>query len=141
MLQVGRVVSAHKGMLEVCFDRPEACQHCGACEGGKHHATVKFPGNAPVGSQIAVDMPERKVLRASFLAYVIPLVMLIAGLALGMVLFEKEAYSALLGLGMMAASYFILKGIEKMVRGRPGWLPQIVAVYEEGEKNNGNEAE
>lgn len=141
MLQVGKVIASKKGILEVCFERPEACKHCGACQGSGHHATVKIPGEAKVGSMITVDMPEGNVLRASVLAYVIPLAMLIAGLFLGMILFEKEAFGALLGLGMMAASYLVLKAIDKKVKGRPGWQPEIIAVYEEGDKNHGNEAE
>jgi len=141
MLQVGRVIGAEKGFLEICFDRPEACQHCGGCGGSKHHATVKIPGSAPIGSQIAVEMPERKILRASFLAYVVPLAMLLLGIALGMLIFDQEPLWAACGFALMAASYLVLKAIEKTVGNRPGWRPEIIAVYEEGEKNHGTEAE
>ena len=76
MLRTGRVVSARDGELEVCFERPEACAHCGACAGQPHESLVRIPGDAPVGRWIDVDMPEGQVLKASLLAYVIPLVML-----------------------------------------------------------------
>ena len=29
MLRSGKVVAAENGVLEVCFERPEACAHCG----------------------------------------------------------------------------------------------------------------
>ena len=141
MLHVGRVVNCRNGNVEVCFERPEACKHCGACEGGKHFNVVSFPGEAPVGSMIAVEMSEKKVLRASVLAYVIPLCMLLGGIALGMALFDQEALWAVSGLVLMAASYLVLRIIDKNVKGRPGWQPEIVAVYEEGEMKNGTEAE
>ena len=84
MIRTGRVVAEKDGQIEVCFERPEACAKCGACGGGKHISQVKIPGSAPVGSMVAVDMPEGQVLKASAVAYVIPLLLLLAGIALGM---------------------------------------------------------
>jgi len=141
MLQVGKVIGARKGLLEICFERPEACQHCGACGGSKQLSAVKIPGDAPIGSTVAVEMPEVGVLRASLLAYVIPLCMLLAGVALGALLFQQEALAAVCGLGLMGASYLVLKAIDRKIKGRPGWQPKIVAVYKEGEMKHGTEAE
>jgi len=132
MLRTGKVVSAKNGELQVCFERPEACQHCRAC-GEMHESLVTIPGNAPVGSRIDVDMPEKQVLKASFLAYVIPLLMLLAGLALGELLFQTETWAALLGILCMGASWFVLRLIDRRMRARAGWHPQIVAVHPEEE--------
>ena len=77
MLRSGKVVAAENGVLEVCFERPEACAHCGQCGGQKEETFVKIPGSAPVGRWIDVDMPEGQVLKASMLAYVMPLLMLL----------------------------------------------------------------
>ena len=90
MLRSGKVVAAENGVLEVCFERPEACAHCGQCAGQKKETLVKVPGDAPVGRWIDVDMPEGQVLKASMLAYVMPLLMLLGGLALGSVIFEND---------------------------------------------------
>lgn len=132
MLRTGKVVSAKNGELQVCFERPEACQHCQVC-GEMHESLVTIPGNAPVGSRIDVDMPEKQVLKASFLAYVIPLLMLLAGLALGELLFQTETWAALLGILCMGASWFVLRLIDRRMRARAGWHPQIVAVHPEEE--------
>ena len=117
MLRSGKVVAAENGVLEVCFERPEACAHCGQCGGQKEETFVKIPGSAPVGRWIDVDMPEGQVLKASMLAYVMPLLMLLGGLALGSVLFEKEIFWALTGVVCMGISWVILRLIENLALG------------------------
>ena len=130
MLRTGKVVAQKNGMLEVCFERPEACAHCQAC-GEAHESLVTIPGDAPVGSRIDVDMPEKQVLKASAIAYVIPLLMLLAGLALGTALFHQEAAAAILGLGGMGLGFLALRFIDRHMRHRDLWQPRIVAVHEE----------
>ena len=133
MLRTGKVVAASGGELEVCFERPEACARCGACGGQKEETLVKIPGSVPVGRWIDVDMPEVQVLKASALAYVLPLLMLLGGLALGSVLFSQEALWAVTGIACMGVSWLLLRLMEKRLRRRDTWQPKIVAVHEEGE--------
>ena len=133
MLRTGKVVAASGGELEVCFERPEACAHCGACGGQKEKTLVKLSGDVPVGRWIDVDMPEGQVLKASMLAYVMPLLMLLGGLALGSVLFEKEIFWALTGVVCMGASWLILRLIEKRMKQKSVWQPKVVNIYGEDE--------
>ena len=124
MLRSGKVVAGENGVLEVCFERPEACAHCGACGGQKEETLVKIPGNVPVGRWIDVNMPEGQVLKASVLAYVMPLLMLLGGLALGSALFKNEALCALTGIVCMGLSWLILRGLPvPMVRGLSAAFP------------------
>ena len=133
MLRSGKVVAAENGVLEVCFERPEACAHCGQCGGQKAETFVKIPGSVPVGRWIDVDMPEGQVLKASMLAYVMPLLMLLGGLALGSVMFEKEIFWALNGVVCMGVSWLILRLIEKRMKQKSVWQPRVVNVYSEDE--------
>ena len=132
MLRSGKVVAAENGVLEVCFERPEACAHCGQCAGQKKETLVKVPGDAPVGRWIDVDMPEGQVLKASMLAYVMPLLMLLGGLALGSVIFENDLLKALTGIVCMGLSWLVLRLIDKNMRHRDRWQPKIVNVHDEG---------
>ncbi|MBR0226921.1 MAG: SoxR reducing system RseC family protein [Clostridia bacterium] len=134
MLRTGKVVAANGGELEVCFERPEACAHCGQCGGQKEKTLVKLPGDVPVGRWIDVDMPEGQVLKASVLAYVLPLVMLLGGLALGSLLFAQEALWAVTGILCMGLAWLILRLIEKRMKKKDVWQPQIVNVYGDGEE-------
>ena len=121
MLRTGKVVAANGGELEVCFERPEACAHCGQCGGQKEKTLVKLPGDVPVGRWIDVDMPEGQVLKASVLAYVLPLVMLLGGLALGSLLFAQEALWAVTGILCMGLAWLILRLIEKRMKKKDVW--------------------
>ena len=131
MLRTGKVVSSANGEMEVCFERPEACAHCGACGGQKQETLVKIPGSVPAGRWIDVDMPEGQVLKASMLAYVLPLVMLLGGIALGSVLFTREIWWAATGILCMGLSWLILRFFEKHLRRRDIWQPKVVSVHEE----------
>ena len=133
MLRSGKVAAAENGVLEICFERPEACAHCGQCGGQKAETLVKIPGDAPVGRWVDVDMPEGQVLKASLLAYVMPLLMLLGGIALGSALFEKEILWAATGLVCMGVSWFILRLIERYMKKKSRWQPKVVNVYGEGE--------
>ena len=134
MLRTGRVVSAKNGELEVCFQRPEACAHCTAACGGQAHETlVTIPGDAPVGRWIDVDMPEGQVLKASALAYVLPLILLLLGLWIGSLIFAQEALWAVTGIACMLLSWFVLRLLDRRMRRRGPWQPKIVAVHEEGD--------
>ena len=64
-------------MLQVTFCRPDACQSCGACEGGKKQTTIWVKGEAKVGDIAVVDMPDKTVIRASLIAYGLPLILLL----------------------------------------------------------------
>ena len=133
MLRSGKVVAAENGVLEVCFERPEACAHCGQCGGQKAETFVKIPGSAPVGRWIDVDMPEGQVLKASMLAYVMPLLMLLGGLALGSVIFENDLLKALPGIMCMGVSWLTLRWVEKRMKAKSVWQPRVVNVYGEDE--------
>ena len=134
MLRTGKVVSAQGGQLEICFDRPEACAHCGACGGEGHHTLVKLPGDAPIGSWVDVEMPDHKVLKASALAYVMPLIMLLLGIWAGSKLFAQEALWAVSGLVFMGLSWLLLRAIDQKMRRRADWQPRILAVHIDQEK-------
>lgn len=134
MIRTGRVVNALDGQIEVCFNRPEACDHCGGCTGQKHKTLVTLQGDAPLGSMVDVEMPARQVFKASILAYVIPMVLLFAGLLAGMWLFKSEMPAALMGLACMALSWGILHLTERKLQRKKNWQPRIVSVHKEGEE-------
>lgn len=139
MIRTGRVVDGNDGLLKVCFNRPEACDHCSGCAGQKHETLVTLKGDAPLGSTVDVQMPAKQVFKASLLAYVVPMVLLFLGLWLGMHLLKSEVIAALLGIGCMGLSYGILRLIEAKLQKKNNWQPYIVAVHEEGETNHGTD--
>lgn len=141
MRRKGRVVAAKPGCVSVCFQRPEACHHCGGCAGQKQETLVWVPGDAKIGSVVEVEMPDGQVVKASLIAYALPLLLLLAGLFAGIRVFQSEAAGAALGIGLMGLSYGLLRLAEKQMRKKRQWQPRITAVHEEGETSDGTEAD
>ena len=136
MRKTGTVISVQDDMIEVRFERPEACAKCGACgEGRKTCTTLKLRAQAQVGDEVVVELPEGRVAQASLLAYTVPLVFFVAGLlaaapvrsALGLTV-PQDLLAVILGLLGLGLSLLILRAVEPRIRRRSGWRPQVVSV-------------
>lgn len=129
MIRVGTVVQAQGENLQVCFNRLEACDSCGMCDAGKRDTVVTLQGKAQVGDTVEVEMPDAKVLKTSAMAYLIPLVGLIAGLWLGSLLFaDKELQVLGIGVIGLAAGLLLVKLLDITLGKKAAWQPKIIAV-------------
>ncbi len=135
MLRTGTVQACEGGELVVQFERPEACKECGACGGTRHGHQVRLKGEGAVGDLVTVEMPESRVVFASALAYALPLVFLLAGLLIGASVAKRgtsnvsnDLLAALGALGGLAISMPILWLVDRTIREKKHWTPQIVAI-------------
>ncbi len=127
MEKTGVVTEIKNGLLTIQFDRPEACQHCQACDGSKHKATIQIPGEAQVGDAVTVSMPDGQVAKASLLAYALPLAGLILGLVIGYLLGGDIA--AVLGAAVgLAVCFLILKLLDGRLQKDERWTPRLISV-------------
>ena len=134
MRQPGEITKVQNGMMEVTFCRPEACAACNACEGGKKEHSIWVRGEGNVGEIAIVDMPDRMVVRASAIAYGMPLVCLLGGMALGhLVTGGGDVGTAVGALPGLAAGMVLLKVTEKHRRGREEWSPKVVDILEKSD--------
>ena len=127
MIRTGKVVSSSKGMLKVCFERPEMCAKCGQC-GEIKETLIEIPGTASPGDWVDVDLPEGQLLKFSALVYVIPLLFLLLGLWLGSVLFGTETAQFICALVMTALSMTAVALYDRHLKKKGTGLPIIVAV-------------
>jgi sigma-E factor negative regulatory protein RseC len=90
MTEYGEVVRVDSGVAFVKFCRTSACGRCKACGmlSGQNEIVVEVPNtqDARVGDLVSVQITTRKAVKASAIAYVFPLVMLIFGIVLGWLL-------------------------------------------------------
>ena len=129
MRRPGEVTDVRNGMLQVTFCRPDACQSCGACEGGKKQTTIWVKGEAKVGDIAVVDMPDKTVIRASLIAYGLPLILLLLGLIAGNAVTPGNDLGGVAGAMIgLAASLVLLKATEKYRAGKPGWNPEVIEI-------------
>jgi sigma-E factor negative regulatory protein RseC len=134
MLKFGQVYEYNdaKHIASVRFERPDACQKCGACGTLAQTGTISLKADCKVGDWVRVEYPEGRFLEATAIAYIIPLVGLLGGIALGWLLGNGGDGAMLLGaLAGLGVAVGILYLVEKRVSGKPEWTPHITAVYDE----------
>jgi sigma-E factor negative regulatory protein RseC len=107
LYEEGIVKEAHNGIAEIVISDSDHCQECSVkvyCKPGSSNErslTVKDPFGVHPGDKVRVIIKGSKILSASFMIYGLPLLLLLAGVFIGMHLFNnnQEIYSSLLGIG------------------------------------------
>ena len=134
MLEVGIVESLNekRGTAKVVFDRKSACDKCGMCltakgEKMKVYVEVKNTLGAKVGDKVGVSMSDKFVLRAAFIVYVIPVVLVGAGLFL----FRKLADIWLLLVIFVGLLLGIGVGVltDRLVRKKGTFAPTLSQIF------------
>ncbi|WP_130806788.1 SoxR reducing system RseC family protein [Senegalia massiliensis] len=127
MDQVGYVVEVKDNYAVVDVRRTSACgDKCSSCGGGCNipamRVNIKNTINARVGNFVEVEMETKSLMKSAFIAYIIPLIMLIAGISLGVYFFSNlgfqnyEIFGVLTGLVALVISYFLLRVIDNNIK-------------------------
>ena len=136
MLEVGIVESVNekRGTAKVVFDRKSACDKCRMCltasgEKMKVYVEVKNTLGAKVGDKVGVTMSDRFVLKAAFIVYIIPVVLVGAGLAI----FRKLGDLLLLAVVAVCLVLGTLVGIlaDRLIRKKSAFSPTLSVIYDE----------
>lgn len=90
MQQMGQVIRLQNGkesLAVVQISRPTACGSCGACQVGEESLEVQVSclneAGAKVGDWVSLEMGFGNVIKAAFIAYTIPLILLVVGILVG----------------------------------------------------------
>ncbi len=87
MTEFGEVVDIKENTAYVRFIRSSACGRCKACGmlANQNEIVVEVPNDldASLGDRVAVSITVQKAVKASVLAYIFPLFMLLLGVLLG----------------------------------------------------------
>ena len=140
MQEIGVVESLNekRGTAKVVFERKSACDKCGMCltskgERMKVYVEVKNTLGAKVGDKVGVTMSDRFVLRAAFIVYLIPVLLIGAGLAI----FRK--FSDMILLAVIAAGLVLGVAIgifaDRMIRKKSAFAPKMSGIYPPEEKS------
>lgn len=126
MEQIGIVkeVKGNDVILEV--RRVSACgANCGSCsascEVAPHFITIANKVNAMPGDIVQIKAEPMKILKFTFIIYIVPLIFLIIGIALGNGFFKSRDYvnyevlSFLTGIFALGISFLVLKLIDNSI--------------------------
>ncbi len=146
MKEEGVVTELIGGLAKIETTQTEACHHCGmkgACStmGGmkKREIVVKNPLQAKEGDLVMIAVPRKGVMGAGFLVYLVPIITLLLGAALGSKLGPKIGLNAqdgsvILGLLGLVIPWGILFFISKEIGRKKSLEVSIVKILESGER-------
>jgi len=138
----GIVRSVHEGITIVSVVKSDECHSCGAqsiCkpDSGKEKtiAVVNDIGAKP-GERVTISIQGGIVIQASFALYGMPLLLLVAGIWLGVTLFSghqlQDVFGFLFGTALMGLYYLIYYQSQKSRKGNKVQLPVITAIKSAG---------
>ncbi|MBT9142237.1 MAG: hypothetical protein DDT29_00631 [Dehalococcoidia bacterium] len=122
MEQIGQVVKVNEVTAWVMVRRHQVCGKCGGCGvaisgSGENKLEALNQVGAVVGDRVKVVSDTAHVLRASFVAYILPMFALLVGVYAGQVLDQTFMLFArmdiLLGILFFSASYFLVRAYDK----------------------------
>jgi sigma-E factor negative regulatory protein RseC len=135
--EIGKVISTRPGYARVEVTQSSMCAHCeltSSCAhgtGGARTIEVFDPLGVSVDQQVRVELSSRELLAASFLAYIVPLITLFVGAALGFFLSGRSRNEFGVGMGAFCGlgAGLLLARLAGQWFGRRGKLrPTITAV-------------
>ena len=134
MIKFGQVKAYNPktGVATIAYVRPDACAKCNACGSLNQTGTIELKADCAEGDWVKVVLPDSRFISATAMAYAVPLVCFLVGLALGYMLSgQSEAWALAGSFAGLGVSLLCLKWNEKRIAGRPEWTPHVEAVYKE----------
>ena len=117
MRERGMVSEVKDGFITVKIQRMsscgENCASCGACRNKEHTVVVRNTVNAKKGDSVMLEISSEKIMRAAFLVYVIPLMLLIAGYYLASCFTQKTLICIISAFSFMLIAFVLLHLYDK----------------------------
>ena len=125
MSEIGQVVECDGEFVKIRMERQKACEKCRACApsvNGEHMYMIAHNAcGADVGDWVSIDLDGGFFLRAMLIMYGLPLMMLLAGIGLGLgfahilslPLGEIIGFAA--GVAMAALTYFTINKLQHRI--------------------------
>ena len=135
----GVIESISRNSAMVRVHRTSACESCtsrGSCHAGAGSemlVEVTNELNAKIDDRVEISVPQNAILKLSLLVYFFPIVALIIGAYLGNEWAVSTQISTTLGsiLGgalAMFVAFFILKRLDRVVRGKEQYRPRLIKI-------------
>ena len=136
MLQEAIVTNIREdGLAEVVVERLGICGgDCNGCEGCKYDNLMKSVVRDPIGvhrgQRVMIETPTAGVFKGALAIYVLPLVMLMLGYALGAIFALSEGLCVAFSLGASAAGVLIARSISRKRHAAEPFPAQIVDIIQ-----------
>lgn len=135
MNSIGEIIELDGENAVVKFKRGKACKNCNACisfSDDELIVPIKNTLDAKIGDKVEIVLHAKSVMKASLIAYGIPIVTLIAGALVGSLF--GDLYTAIFGILGAGIAFVILKLLESRFERMSDFQPRMLSiVYDENE--------
>lgn len=144
MNQFGEVIKVKDNMAEIRVKKHTSCKNCGCCgmltemEGREVILEVENPIGATVGQIVRVTAEAQRVILASLLVYVLPVIVLVVAMyftqqaAFNMGYGESAEIAGIIGgLGAMVLVFGVIRLLDKKISDTREFKPVITEVVPE----------
>ena len=118
-------------LIEVAFQRSEACKNCRACHiiNDKDMAIEAINDvGARVNDVVEIDIPSAEIVRASIMVFLIPIFCLIGGYLIVDKLTSSQTLATIAGLAGLALSFFVIRWYDTQVQQKDSSRATVIKV-------------
>ncbi len=130
MKEIGLITKITKNECVVRFDRKAACDSCNMCLRSKDNMYVELVVEntlgAKVGDSVEVEIPDKSVLKASFLVYIVPASAFLIGLVATKNMEDWASIS--IAIVALVIAYIGVMGAERYLRKKKGFIPKMTTL-------------
>ncbi len=124
MEQIGVVKKTEKDIAYVTVNRVSACgENCAHCKGGctpsSVTARVENPVGATEGDRVKIETDTNKVLFASFVLYIVPVLFAIFGAVITKMMTDSVPFLVLVCGAMFFGAFFLIHKLDKKLAPKP----------------------
>ncbi len=141
MDRLGIVVETYDDKAKVKLMRHTACGDCGACQHGVENMQMTIEAlntaNAVKGDKVVLDLENANVLKAAFIAYGIPLIVLMVGMFVTKAIVESlglminvEVAAMIVGAVLMTITFLMIKRKENEFKDSNNYIAKITEIKE-----------
>jgi len=138
MDRIGQVIelTTTSGFAIVQMRRHAACGDCGACQMGEEKLDLQIEAlnhaEATIGDWVVIELGHQSVMKAAFIAYTIPLMVLVTSIAAGIPFFNlffkkdlSELLAFCLGVFLTGICYVVIRQFDQRFK-RDGKFQSII---------------
>ncbi len=111
MREEGRVTKVEGNLTQVEIEKKSTCRACGLCSmRGKNTMIAEVDNSigAKVGERVRIEILSSIILKGALLFYILPLVALILGMALGIKITKDQTGGLILGFSFFILSFVLI---------------------------------
>jgi len=131
----GSVTAVSPGKAKVRLKRKSLCEKCGICMGWGKDFMLMEVDNLRVGDKVRIETLPGKILKISFIVFMVPLLGLLFGIFLGQLLSGwlglRSLWQAGLGITFFLLAFLGVRWYDKKAQRGEGYRPHIVQIEEE----------